>query len=94
MVFPALVIFFYFMSIIGGNVQSFFQNVVNIRCRVPLEEGKIEPVHDKTNKMTCAPSEASDQPGYLPSNDSDQLGHLRSLIRVFTVGMKKDWALS
>ena len=44
---------------------------------------KIEPLHDKTNKMTCAPSEDSDQPGYLPS-----------LIRVFTVHMKKHWALN
>ena len=28
---------------------------------------KIEPVHDKTNKMTCAPSDNSDQPGHRPS---------------------------
>ena len=33
-----------------------------------------EPSHEKTNNMTCAPSEDSDQPG-----------HPRSLIRVFTV---------
>ena len=33
-----------------------------------------EPPHDKTNKMTCAPIEDSDQPGRLPS-----------LITVFTV---------
>ena len=26
-----------------------------------------EPEHDKTNKMTCGPSEDSDQPGHLPS---------------------------
>ena len=26
-----------------------------------------EPPHDKTNKMTCAPSEDSDQPGHPPS---------------------------
>ena len=26
-----------------------------------------EQQHDKTNKMTCAPSEDSDQPGHLPS---------------------------
>ena len=26
-----------------------------------------EPQHDKTNKMTCAPSEDSDQPGHPPS---------------------------
>ena len=25
-----------------------------------------EPPHDKTNKMTCAPSEDKDQPGHLP----------------------------
>ena len=33
-----------------------------------------EPAHDKTNKMTSAPSEDSDQPGHPPS-----------LIRVFAV---------
>ena len=33
--------------------------------------------HDKTNKMTCAPSE-----------DSDQSGHQPSLIRVFAVCSK------
>ena len=27
----------------------------------------IEPAHDKTNKMACAPSEDSDQPGHPPS---------------------------
>ena len=36
---------------------------------------KYEPAHDKTNKMACALSEDSAQPGHLPS-----------LIRVFTVG--------
>ena len=39
--------------------------------------------HDKTNKMTCALSEDSDQPGHLPS-----------LIRVFAVCMKNVWVLS
>ena len=42
-----------------------------------------EPPHDKTNKMACAPSKDSDQPGHLPS-----------LIRVFTVHLKKVWVLS
>ena len=28
---------------------------------------KFEPPHDKTNKMICASSEDSDQPGHLPS---------------------------
>ena len=43
----------------------------------------IEPPHDKTNKMTVAPSEDSDKPGHLPS-----------LSWVFTVHMKKPWVLS
>ena len=42
-----------------------------------------EPPHDKTNKMTCAPSEDSDQPGHPPG-----------LIRVFAARMKKAWVLS
>ena len=42
-----------------------------------------EPVHDKTNKMSFAPSEDSDQPGHPPS-----------LIRVFAARMKKPWVLS
>ena len=51
-----------------------------------------EPPHDKINKMACTPSEDSDQPGHLPS-----------LIRVFSVRRKlgisatywmhsKDWS--
>ena len=38
--------------------------------------------HDKTIKMTCAPSEDLDQPG-----------HPHSLIRIFAVLMKKAWVL-
>ena len=38
-----------------------------------------EPPRDKTNKMACA-----------PSNDSDQPGHPPSLIRVFAVRSAKD----
>ena len=37
-----------------------------------------EPQHDKTNNVACVPSKDSDQPGHLPS-----------LIRVFAVRMKK-----
>ena len=37
----------------------------------------------KTNKMACAPSEDSDQPGHPPS-----------LIRGFAVRMKKAWVLT
>ena len=42
-----------------------------------------EPHRDKTNKMACAPSKDSDQPGHPPS-----------LSRVFVVRMKKAWVLS
>ena len=41
-----------------------------------------KPPHDKTNEMTCAPSEDSDQPEHPPG-----------LIRVFAVRMKKPWVL-
>ena len=41
-----------------------------------------EPPHDKTNKMAFAPSE-----------DAHQSGHPPSLIRVFTVRMKKAWVI-
>ena len=43
----------------------------NFAC---AKENIYEPPHDKTNKMACAPSEDSDQPGHPPS-----------LIRVFVV---------
>ena len=46
-------------------------------------EESLEPPRDKTNKMACAPSEDSDQPGHPPS-----------LIRVFAVRMKKAQVLS
>ena len=43
-----------------------------------LESELFEPHRDKINKMACAPSEDSDQPGHWPS-----------LIIVFAVRMKK-----
>ena len=48
-----------------------------------LKQCKLELEHDKTNKMACAPSEDSDQPGHSPS-----------LIRIFAVRMKKPGVLS
>ena len=43
--------------------------------------------HDRTNKLTCAPSEDSDQPGqgvlHADSEGSDHTVWLPSLIRVF-----------
>ena len=38
-----------------------------------------EPPHDKTNKMACAPSSDSDQPGHLPSLISLRCPHEESL---------------
>ena len=48
-----------------------------------LDQKTFEQPHDKINKMACATSEASDQPGHPPS-----------LIRVFAVLMKEAWVLS
>ena len=50
---------------------------------LPDKKTTFEPPHDKTDKMACAPSEDSDQPGHPPSP-----------IRVFAVRMKKAWVLS
>ena len=44
---------------------------------------RFEPLRDKTNKMACAPSEDSDQPGHPPR-----------LIRVFAIRTKKAQVLS
>ena len=48
--------------------------------KITLLTIKNEPQHDKTNKMTCAPCEDSDQPR-----------HPSGLIRVFVIHMKKGW---
>ena len=57
----------------------------SLAIQVPAHSDHItfEPPHHKTNKMAYAPSEDSDQPGHPPS-----------LIRVFTVRMKKALVLS
>ena len=51
--------------------------------RLASKKSTYEPPHDKTNKMACAPSEDSEQPGHPPS-----------LIRIFAVRIKKAWVLS
>ena len=40
---------------------------------------RFEPEHDKMNKMTCAPDEDSDQPGHLPSLISLRCPHEEAL---------------
>ena len=44
-------------------LQVIFVSVKRYLCIMLI---KIELHHDKTNKMACAPSEDSDQPGHLP----------------------------
>ena len=57
-----------------NTLYSLLSRALPISFDAKTTKIKIEPVHDKTYKMACAPSEDSDQPGHLPS-----------LIRVFTV---------
>ena len=77
------------VSVYGELMKIIFQLSSNTYfiCSIVSLWGKMtmknEPSHDKTNKMACAPSEDSDQPGYPPS-----------LIRVFAIRMKKTWVLS
>ena len=45
------------------------KNVIKCICAADVDSTKkpFEPPHDKTNKVTFMPSEDSDQPGHLPS---------------------------
>ena len=52
-------------------------------CTTTTTTTTTEPLRDKTNKMACAPSEDSDQPGHPPS-----------LFRVYAVRLKKALVLS
>ena len=54
----------YFDCIFYGKTKLFkFKDKYSNFCRCL----KFESPHDKINKMACAPSEDSDQPGHLPS---------------------------
>ena len=49
-------------------------------------KSEFEPQHDKTNKIACAPSEDTHQPGHPPNErtvKTDQTGQMLMLIRVF-----------
>ena len=61
-------------------MKDHYNNDVNIR---KFKHFKNWAASWQNQKIECAPSEDSDQPGYP-----------LSLIRVFTVGMKKAWVLS
>ena len=58
-------------------------NLSHMRPATAQVQELVEPPHDKTTNMVCAPSEDSDQPGRMPR-----------LIKVFSVRMKKAWFLS
>ena len=68
------------ICVFAGRTGQFVGFVVLL---IAFKKKKNEPPHDKTNKMACAPSEDSDQPGHLPS-----------LIKDFAVRMKKALVLS
>ena len=51
-----------------GAVYSVSVDETNFRIfQRNYKDDPNEPPHDKTNKMTCAHSEDSDQPGHQPS---------------------------
>ena len=62
---------------------AILNSVIGICLSNGCNRGVFEPPHVKTNKMTFAPSEDSDQPGHPPSR-----------IRVFAIRKKKHWILS
>ena len=65
-------------------VPLYDKDLIRMLAEVNFIQGEVqfryEQPHDKTNKMTRAPSEDSDQPGHPPS-----------LIRVFTVRSMGSW---
>ena len=63
-----------------ARVVIYKRNHIHTRVRVTSWS---EPPHNKTNKMICAPSEDSDQPGHSPS-----------LIRVVPIRLKEHWVFS
>ena len=62
------------------HVRVHWQFSMSLICDKTSFSVWFEPPHDKTNKMICAPSEDSDQPGHLPS-----------LISVFAVRSMGSW---
>ena len=63
------------------SISCAFRTALEHKVNICVQQNV--PHCDKTNKMACAPSEDSDQPGHLPS-----------LIRVFAVRLKKARSLS
>ena len=49
------------------EVRLYIWHERNLVVNSDAANEKYEPAHDKTNKMTCAPSEDSDQPRHPPS---------------------------
>ena len=47
--------------------RRFITDTNSLLLNWPSSESKIEPQHEKTNKMICAPSRDSHQPGHPPS---------------------------
>ena len=75
------------MSSIGENessiiLKSFTFQEISKFTQIGLEKIKFGPRHDKTNKMACA---LAKDPSFLhaDSEDSDQIGRMPRLIRVF-----------
>ena len=58
---------FRMITVISSDVQIVSISKVVHSSRISAIPEMFEPQCDKTNKLTCAPSEVSDQPGHLPS---------------------------
>ena len=75
---------FYLAETPEGKFSRYEAHMINIdRAGTGQHKSSNEPHREITNKMVCAPSKDSDQPGHPPS-----------LIKVFTVSLKIDRILS
>ena len=68
------------VNILAESTRIVIPDRLGITKGWKLSRKVTKPEYDKTNKMTCMPSEDSDQPGHPPS-----------LIRVFAVGFTGRW---
>ena len=96
-------------TIVRGLIQKYVDTLNKHSNRILMDDtlhahcyilNEYEPPHDKTNKMECAPSEGSDQPGHLPSLISlrcpyeESLGLLSYPLKAQIRRLWSDWAHS
>ena len=80
----------HWINTVGTLLSS--TNYIQIKTYGHIKDCRSNLHHQQ--KTICAATWQNQQNGCAPNEDSDQLGHPSSLIRVFAVRMKKAWVLN